>query len=70
VFARLDDDADADDDDMSLIVTLIIAFIRNSFTVLSESYNHWPQVKTIHTAREWWRTPLIPALRRQRQVDF
>jgi hypothetical protein len=20
--------------------------------------------------REWWRTPLIPALRRQRQVDF
>jgi hypothetical protein len=21
-------------------------------------------------SREWWRTPLIPALRRQRQTDF
>jgi hypothetical protein len=22
------------------------------------------------TARQWWRMPLIPALRRQRQADF
>jgi hypothetical protein len=32
--------------------------------------NQRPQHKTEHTSRAWWRTPLIPALRRQRQVDF
>jgi hypothetical protein len=27
-------------------------------------------VKKIEEAGQWWRTPLIPALGRQRQVDF
>jgi hypothetical protein len=27
-------------------------------------------VKTLGTSRAWWRMPLIPALGRQRQVDF
>lgn len=49
-FTGLDaDGADEDDDDMSIIGTLIIAFTRNSFTILSESYAHWPQVETIRT---------------------
>jgi hypothetical protein len=26
--------------------------------------------KNLHGSRAWWRTPLIPALGRQRQVDF
>jgi hypothetical protein len=28
------------------------------------------QIKKMLLARQWWRTPLIPALGRQRQVDF
>jgi hypothetical protein len=26
--------------------------------------------KQLHPAGQWWRTPLIPALGRQRQADF
>jgi hypothetical protein len=26
--------------------------------------------KKVNESRVWWRTPLIPALRRQRQADF
>jgi hypothetical protein len=37
-------------------------------------YHHYPthtkKKKKEKAARQWWRTPLIPALRRQRQVDF
>lgn len=40
---------------MSIIVTLIIAFIRISFTILSESYNQWLQVQTIHTGYLSWK---------------
>jgi hypothetical protein len=28
------------------------------------------RIKITSLARQWWRTPLIPALGRQRQVDF
>jgi hypothetical protein len=27
-------------------------------------------LKEVLMARQWWRTPLIPALERQRQADF
>jgi hypothetical protein len=27
-------------------------------------------VKNLSFAEQWWHTPLIPALRRQRQADF
>jgi hypothetical protein len=27
-------------------------------------------IKKLERKLEWWRTPLIPALRRQRQADF
>jgi hypothetical protein len=27
-------------------------------------------IQEIHFSRAWWRTPLIPALGRQRQADF
>jgi hypothetical protein len=30
----------------------------------------WISSRSINKARQWWRTPLIPALGRQRQVDF
>ena len=41
----------------------------------SEGYTGKPVLKEREREREresrvWWRTPLIPALRRQRQVDF
>jgi hypothetical protein len=28
------------------------------------------QLRVLAASRAWWRTPLIPALGRQRQVDF
>jgi hypothetical protein len=33
-------------------------------------WSSWTTVKTSIYSRAWWRTPLIPALRRQRQADF
>jgi hypothetical protein len=30
----------------------------------------WVSLKNTEIAGQWWRTPLIMALRRQRQVDF
>jgi hypothetical protein len=29
-----------------------------------------PEKKNVFLSQAWWRTPLIPALRRQRQADF
>jgi hypothetical protein len=36
--------------------------------LLSEVYKEKKEERVL--AGQWWRTPLIPALRRQRQVDF
>jgi hypothetical protein len=42
--------------------------------VLQSRYREEDQVllqfKKLRKSRVWWRTPLIPALGRQRQVDF
>lgn len=35
--------------------TLIIAFTRDSLTILSKSHSHWPQVKTMHTGCLYWK---------------
>jgi hypothetical protein len=39
--------------------------------VLSTGHTWWKNnYKKLSSSRAWWRTPLIPALGRQRQVDF
>jgi hypothetical protein len=35
-----------------------------------QNKNRNVQIKNDDTSRAWWHTPLIPALGRQRQVDF
>jgi hypothetical protein len=32
--------------------------------------NIYKEFKKLDSSRAWWRTPLIPALRRQKQADF
>ena len=40
------------------------------FPSIHEALGMIPSIKKINTSRAWWLTPLIPALGRQRQVDF
>jgi hypothetical protein len=41
------------------------------YTLRQKTYIHKNiRLKNIKGARQWWRTPLNPALGRQRQVDF
>lgn len=35
-----------------------------------ELFDKWLVLEMLKLSRTWWHTPLIPALRRQRQVDF
>jgi hypothetical protein len=42
---------------------------RNKINLKSKENIFWANEKA-HWAGQWWRTPLIPALGRQRQVDF
>jgi hypothetical protein len=37
---------------------------------LSQKSKLWSSFRNSRWARQWWRTPLIPALGRQRQADF
>jgi hypothetical protein len=37
---------------------------------LRSRIDKWDLIKTEKLSRAWWRMPLIPALRRQRQADF
>jgi hypothetical protein len=38
--------------------------------VLCKRYTYTIFLRNIKHAEQWWRTPLTPALRRQRQADF
>ena len=46
---------------------LFPTFIHTPWHVCSDT--HTQKHKNTHTGR-WWRTPLVPALGRQRQADF
>jgi hypothetical protein len=38
--------------------------------IITKMYTYLTQIKILFPARQWWYTPLIPALGRQRQADF
>jgi hypothetical protein len=44
-------------------------FPLQNLTITSDSLLNFSK-QTNKQARQWWRMPLIPALRRQRQADF
>jgi hypothetical protein len=50
--------------------TIKVAYCRGVPTNLSFIREHWDHIKNQLKSRAWWRTPLIPALGRQRQADF
>ena len=51
----------------------VVEILKQSKVIYENLYNvsfTEEAIKKCVTARQWWRTPLIPALGRQRQVDF
>jgi hypothetical protein len=55
---------------------IIMSYFKNLYSTILECLNKNGQFSKqippskVKSSRAWWHTPSIPALRRQRQVDF
>jgi hypothetical protein len=54
----------------SLLGRLYLYMLRMKVVVQTRTFSQKGLCKTAVMTRQWWRTPLIPALGRQRQADF
>jgi hypothetical protein len=54
---------------VNLTEDLYLEYTRNT-RILSTKNTNYPTLKMVYGSGQWWLTPLIPALKRQKQVSL